>query len=916
MAEEILIDFKVDYTELENAQKAIGKKVDTTSFDNLNKKISTTNKEAKGLIAEFTKVASTASKLGKSVENAFAEGVEDALKEAGISAEEFQDILTKANTPVKTLKQELKELKIALAEAKVNGEDFGEEFEKLRDRAGQVQDAIADANAEIKNAASDTRNIDNVVGSLSALAGGFAAAQGFAALFGEENEDLQKALLKVNAAIAISTGLQQVSNALQKEGALVKFADTVATGAQVAVQKIYTAVTGKATVATNAFKVALASTGIGLAVVAVIALVNAFDDEAESLDEVNARLDKQNELLEDNIAFVERRTNENLARLEAEGAAESKLITVRGQSLFQQRDLINAQIKGLKEEQSQVDATSKAWFNYYDRITELAERREAIDSEIRITNIKFNAQVKKEQEEEIERDRQRAKERKDLNDKRLAEARKARLQILNDELAAYERELLAVEEGTQKEIDLRKKVVDVKSRIDLEAEELTQNQKLLIQEQAFKAQIELQDKFNTQLKNNALQAQIDENAALLSGIEITEGERLRISVESIMAAAQIEINEAQGNAQKIQAIIEDRNAKIREIENNRIKQLSEDEIKEYDRANRLILKGLNEIRANRDLSANERISAVQKASSIEIGSLLLQLKAVEELKISDEDRLRLRLGILDQIKQKEEETADAIDDIQDEQVKKDKERMEQRRDIILDVLSQSVALISSLNDLASEVENQRIDAQRKQLDALVEAGAITEKEAEKRAKQLEIQERQARQRQAQRQKQEAVFNAVLSIPQAYLSGLKSGGPILGAIYAAIAAAQAAVIIARPVPKFFRGKKDNYQGLGEVGDMGPELVKRGSEMELYTKPTVTYLSAKDKVFTAAETRKMLHNSNLPMIEPKGESIKFDYDRLAKSIPKSSFSVNIDKKFITESVNEGLKNKYLDQRYKFN
>jgi len=232
MAQEtVLIDFQVDYTELTNAQAELAKtgKIDDKGFKAIQSAIDTTATDTKGLIKTFKDVAGASVKMGKTVEDAFGAGIQDALDEAGVSVKEFGDALKKANSPAISVKKELAQLKAELARLKAEGKDTGKEFESLRNRAGQLSDAIADANAEIKNAGSDTRGIDNVVGSISALAGGYAAVQGAAALFGEENEDLQKTLLKVNAAMALASGVQQVYTAVQKEGALAKLADSVAT---------------------------------------------------------------------------------------------------------------------------------------------------------------------------------------------------------------------------------------------------------------------------------------------------------------------------------------------------------------------------------------------------------------------------------------------------------------------------------------------------------------------------------------------------------------------------------------------------------------------------------------------------------------------------------------------------------------
>ncbi len=200
------------------------------------------------------------------------------------------------------------------------------------------------------------------------------------------------------------------------------------------------------------------------------------------------------------------------------------------------------------------------------------------------------------------------------------------------------------------------------------------------------------------------------------------------------------------------------------------------------------------------------------------------------------------------------------------------------------------------------------------MQSLVEAGAITEKQAKIRAQQIEIAERKAKQAAAVREKQAAVFKAVLAIPQAFLQGLSTGGIYLAAIYAAIAAAQAAVIIARPVPKFFRGKKDNYEGRGVVADMGAELVERNGRMYLYAKPTETFIGKRDKVYTASETRQIMHNTNVNTVAPaaKQERFEIDYSRM----PKSNVNISIEKDFISEAVSEGLSKKNIfNKRYQF-
>ena len=175
------------------------------------------NKQA----TEIKKVANATTPIKKSLEDVnkatksftqdfmtgFNEGVIATLKEAGVTAEQFSEALktgqTEVQEPTESLRQRLKNLTQQIAEMKLAGEDGTDQFRALVIEAGNIKDAIGDAAAEIKNAGSDTRTFDNLVGSAQAVAGAFSVGTGVVALFGQENKELEKTMLKVNAAIAI-----------------------------------------------------------------------------------------------------------------------------------------------------------------------------------------------------------------------------------------------------------------------------------------------------------------------------------------------------------------------------------------------------------------------------------------------------------------------------------------------------------------------------------------------------------------------------------------------------------------------------------------------------------------------------------------------------------------------------------------
>lgn len=923
IVQNVIVDFQVDYSQLTTAQEQLAKggKIDASQFSAINKAISSTATDTKGLIKDFKDVATTATRMGKSVEAAFGAGIQDALDEAGVSVEEFSNALKKANAPAKTLKAELRELKEALAQAKANGKDTGAEFEALRKRAGQLSDAMADANAEIKNAGSDTRNIDNVVGSISALAGGFAAAQGAAALFGDENEDVQKALLKVNGAMALASGIQQFYNATLKEGALTKLADSVATGAQSAATSLYTFVTGGATVATKLFRAALLATGIGAIVVLVVALVQALDDTTESLEDVNRTIEIQNNLLESSNTLISKQADLQLARAKAAGAAESELLRIQAQAAVNQFENISKVNEQLAKQRDGLSSTSLQYGALNSQIEENNDKLAELNQTVRILNIQGTAQIKAEIKERSKASEDAAKKAKELAEKQAAEARAIRLRELNDNLALQELNLLAAEKGGAVELDIQKKIIRIKRNIELEGEKVTAQQALLIRAQALAEQAALTKEFNSKATADQLQAQININAAALEGIRLGNDERLRLQTENIEAQAQLEINAAEGNAAKILLIEAKKLGDLRALRLASIDAERKAQIEGSSKNNEVVKNALQQIADDSKKRIEIRVAAI---NAIRDQELLANQRMIDDNQRKYDEGLISQKEYNSQYENLVSERAEIEENANKKSIKAAKEDAQSRIELlkaisteVLNVAQQISDFFGQLASIEAEKDRERIQQEKERLQTLVDANAISETQRKIRANEIEIAERKLKQRQAVREKQQALFKAVLAIPQAFLTGLSQGGIVLAALYGALAAAQAVIIASKPVPKFFRGKKDNYAGPGVVADMGSELVERGGRMFLYTKPTQTYLGATDKVYNAAETKMIMHNSNAPTtIRTQAPQHIMDYERLAKAIPANSVNINFSSDFVEESVGRALtKNRYFNRTYQF-
>ena len=104
---------------------------------------------------------------------------------------------------LKSLKSDFKAAQTELDGLTVGTKEYVKSLEKL----GKIRDDIGDLNASINafNPEGKVKAFGNVIGG---LASGFQAATGAAALFGGENKEVEKTLLKVQAVMAFTEGIK------------------------------------------------------------------------------------------------------------------------------------------------------------------------------------------------------------------------------------------------------------------------------------------------------------------------------------------------------------------------------------------------------------------------------------------------------------------------------------------------------------------------------------------------------------------------------------------------------------------------------------------------------------------------------------------------------------------------------------
>ena len=225
----------------------------------------------------------------------------DALK---VVANASGDAFENNRTALAAYKKEISGLATIMATLKAEGKqgtqvfkDIQAQFEATKKKAGELKDKIGDINAEISALGSDTRGIDLTLRGVQSLTAGYQVLEGATGLLGNSNEDLQKQLVKLNQVMAVTSGIQQIAAEATREDSIFKLAAAKATG-------LYNVVVGQSTGVMKLFKLALASTGIGLVVILVASLIANFDKlkvYVERLFPSLGNISERLKLLKDNI---------------------------------------------------------------------------------------------------------------------------------------------------------------------------------------------------------------------------------------------------------------------------------------------------------------------------------------------------------------------------------------------------------------------------------------------------------------------------------------------------------------------------------------------------------------------------------------------------------------------------------------
>ena len=287
----------------------------------------------------------------------------------------------------KGLKMELTSLIQQMALLKTNGEQNSEEYQKMAQRAGELKDAMMDAQTEVKAMASDTQTLDATMGAASAASGGMSAVTGTMALMGTTSETASEAQKNLGGAIGIVSGLTAVQNALQKESNLMTGIRTLQTKAATKAEQLDTAAKKKniaattgATIAQRIFNAVAAANPYVLLAIALVTVVGALvalaagaNRAAKEQTKLNKATAAQLDYMEEYAKSATRANNERIQALQNEldvakarnaslsetRKLEDEIYNERVKAHDRQMDIYKEQVAGLDANRAKVEQLQK-----------------------------------------------------------------------------------------------------------------------------------------------------------------------------------------------------------------------------------------------------------------------------------------------------------------------------------------------------------------------------------------------------------------------------------------------------------------------------------------------------------------------------------------------------------------------------
>lgn len=757
--------------------------------------------------------------------------------------EQLYKLTNKLSTEFTGTKQEVRELQKAATELALAWGQNNETVRKFIAEVGEAKDSVGDVSDAIKLAASDTKGLDNLINAAQGIAGVFGVAEGATALFAGENEELQKTLVKLQAIMTIMNGLQAIQNELKRK-------DSLFTTLQIAAQRAYTIAVGTSTGALKLFRIALASTGVGLIIIALGALIANFSKVKDAVFKLIPGLkavgDFMGGLINSFTDFIgvtseaQRSMQKFADQAEKDAKRQQEWLDANGDKYDQytQRkvqaniDYLN-KVKEINDDESKLDK---------DKLELIKQFREKANREISRADADRAKAADDARKQELDKDKQ-------ANDKKVQEQKRKDEEIKRQQDAANK-----VIQDSQDQIAKRK--------LDDMGKELYDLKKKYLEELAV---VEKAGKDTTDLVKNYLQARADvrKKYADQDAKDAEEAKKRAEEYskdiaakwkEAIEFAKQQRVNEAETlNAQLITANNAAYVAEISQL--NKSLEEKKISVERYYEDRKKIEDKFAENIIRLEILNTKRLLSYAAEGSKEKYELLKKLAELEmqldnkttDTKLSNNKKLKAAAKEL--VNELKGLAINLIEGTFDKQ----KNALEEQ-------------IAASEKTKAAEIDRINASTLSEQEKAdkikIIEAKAQADRELlERRKKQVDYQR-------AKFERDKAIFeigiNTATAIAKAVSASPLTGGLPFSAIAAAIGAVQIASVLARPLPKFEKGTESAPGGLAITDEKGAEMYVEPSGrtyMGSDKGPTIRYLKPGTKVIPHDQVAKYMLNAQL-------------------------------------------------------
>ena len=721
------------------------------------------------------------------------------------------------NNKAKSLTGQLRAYREQLSRLEQEGKETTQEFNNIAVAAARLEDQIGDTRERVRVLASDTFAFDAAIDATNQLAAGFAVAQGVTALFAEDSEELQEAIAKTGAALAILNGLQQINQFVTGQSA-GKIAQ------QIGLQAAYNAAVATGITTVRAFNIALASIGVGAILAAITGVVLAiksfidenarFNDAIKRNNEVLATLPSilktyadEYQALQDRIKVINNELSQEQADLNQK-IAQSVDDAAKKLSPFVREQ------RNLEVELIQVNKNIAEQNARFDELNQKTIKSDATFEELRRTQEKINNETLKQSDLTKQLTRNREAQNKIIQES--IKFQNALRKEVTDEAAAKRREEAekkaaeAAKKALEEQLRARERLAQLENEIFVnslaERERLLSDSNAKIQELE-KAFIESRFKANSQeaiqaeqqlaIAIETIKSETNKKIAEIDKRDIEEKLKLDLEAAQLSAGAtlqeQIKLLQTQRDLELAAA---DKLEKDKVEITKRYKKQIEDIEKELAQSTfRVKIDLLLAEEAQLGSTLERRIKLIETQAAAEI-------KAVQDSTLENEEKAS-------RIRRIEAETQKAIRDEQkktaDDATKKRQEQIDQ----VIEYSKQLTSLFTQFSQLSAQLTENRIagiqEASAAELESINNSVATErQKQREREALELRTSRRIAQEKvkQARLDKAIALFGAVVNTAEAITKALPN--VVLAGIAGVLGAAQIATIAARPIPKFEKG----------------------------------------------------------------------------------------------------------------